>query len=536
MRVSVRPRFTVCILIVALAMSLLSLGTMGSVSAQGPQAKKRYILLGKNESLPIGFESVVAAAGGRVVGTVPEVGIAVIESDDPSFEFAAAGIQGVEAVAEDEEVFIGGLASEIVAESDVDPGGIVAEAHSPQLARFFLVQWAMQVVNADEAWAEGFKGNATVDVAVLDTGIDYTHQELAGKVDMDRSKSFFDEAMSPLPPMLPAGTVIKSFLDFNGHGTHVAALIAGEGISVAGVAPHVKLIAVKVGGRDGFAPWSAIILAIRYAADAGADVINMSFGAQMTRDELKADHLKRALKRAVKYAERRGTFLTASAGNGAVNWDRERNLTKIPAELPEVNAVAATGPTNLMEFDTFAPYSDYGWSIVDFVAPGGNATPFRCLPSFSSPTGPMVSCTPLVPLPNGNPDPRGMAADAILSACSRFVASLPGNPMPFPCRSGRANVFNLGTSMSAAIVSGTAALVDSVAAGALDGDQIRKILKHTSVDLGRRGGDRYYGYGRVDAVAAVRCAKANVVVSGGRVRLKGDCNGRRGDRDDNDDD
>ncbi|MGH2435935.1 MAG: hypothetical protein ACRDFA_02955, partial [bacterium] len=69
-----------------------------------------------------------------------------------------------------------------------------------------------------------------------------------------------------------------------------------------------------------------------------------------------------------------------------------------------------------------------------------------------------------------------------------------------------------------------------------DGDQIRKILKHTSVDLGRRGGDRYHGYGRVDAVAAVRCAKANVVVSGGRVRLKGDCNGRRGDRDDDDDD
>jgi subtilisin family serine protease len=535
MRVSAGSRFTVGILIVALAMSLLSLGTTGSVSAQGSKAKKRYIVLGTNESLPMGFESVVAAAGGRVVGTVPEVGLAVIESADPSFEFAAAGIRGVEAVAEDEEVFIGGLASEIVAEGGDAPGGIVAESHSPQLARFFLVQWALQVINADEAWTEGFKGDETVDVAVLDTGIDYTHQELMGKVDMDRSKSFYEEALSPLPPGLPAGTVIKSFLDFNGHGTHVAALIAGQGISVAGVAPHVKLIAIKIGGRDGFAPWSSIILGIRHAADVGADVINMSFGAQMTREELKADHLKRALKRAVKYAERRGAFLTASAGNSAVNWDHERRLTKIPAELPGVNAVAATGPTNFMDFDTFTTYSDYGWTIVDFVAPGGNVTPFRCLPSFSSPTGPMVSCSPLAPLPNGNPNPAGMAADAILSACSRFVASLPGNPAPFPCRSGRANVFNLGTSMSAAIVSGTAALVDSVAGGALDGDQIRHILKYTAVRFGR-GGRAHYGYGRVDAAAAVRCAKASVVVSGGRVRLRGDCNGRREDRDDDDDD
>jgi len=524
MRVSLRSSFAVAILIVTLAMSAFSLRTTDPVSGQGSQPGKRYILLGENESLPVGLEAMVAAAGGRIVGTVPEVGLAIIESDEPSFEFAVAGISGVEAVAEDEEVFIGGLADEIVAEGDVAGSGIVAESHNPQLARFFFVQWAMKAVNADDAWAEGFQGSPSVDVAVLDTGIDYTHQELVGKVDMVRSKAFYYESLSPLPPGLPAGTAILPILDFNGHGTFVASMIAGQGISVAGVAPHVNLIAVKVGGRNGFAPWSAIILAIQYAADSGADVINMSFGARMTRDELKADHLKRAIQRAIKYAERRGAFLTSSAGNEGTNWDHESALTKVPAEFPEVNAVAATGPANFMDSNSFAPYSDFGRTIIDFAAPGGNATPFRCMPVFAPMNGPMIACNRLAPLPNGNPNPAGMPADALIGACSRFVQFLPNNMMAFPCRTGRTNVFNLGTSMASAIVSGVAALADSVANGQLNGDQLRHVLRQSAVDLGRQGPDEYFGYGLVNAIAAARCVQQQVSVHNDKAKIKGNCN------------
>jgi subtilisin family serine protease len=523
MRVSTGSRFTVCILMVALALSAFSLGTTGPVLGQGTQPGKRYILLGANESLPAGLEAMVAAAGGRVVGTVPEVGIAIIESDEPGFEFAAAGISGIESVAEDEEVFIGGLANEVVAEGDVAGSGIVAESHNPQLARFFFVQWAMKAVNADDAWAEGFRGSPTVDVAVLDTGIDYTHQELAGKVDMVRSKSFYYEPLSPLPPGLPAGTPILPILDFNGHGTFVAGLIAGHGISVAGVAPHVNLIAVKVGGRDGFAPWSAIILAIKYAADSGADVINMSFGARMTREELRADHLKHAITRAIKYAERRGAFLAASAGNEATDWTHQREITKVPAGLPEVNAVSATGPANFMDFNSFTLYSDYGRNFIDFAAPGGNVTPFRCLPIFAPMNGPMIACNPLAPLPNGNPNPAGMPADALIGACSRFVQFLPGNGTAFPCRTGRTNVFNLGTSMASAIVSGVAALADGVANGQLNGDQLRQVLRQSAVDLGHRGRDEYYGFGLVNALDAVHCVQQQLNIRNDRAKINGKC-------------
>ncbi len=529
MRVSVRFQFAIGLLIVAMAMSAFSLGSTAPAAAHGSQ---RYIVLGVNEQLPAGFEAMVAAVGGRVVEVMPEIGVAVVESDEPSFEFAAGGIRGVEAVAEDVEVFIGAPVSDIVVESEAAPEGVVVEGHNPQLARFFLAQWAMRAIHADDAWAQGYKGSPSVDVAVLDTGIDYTHQELAGKVDMVRSKSYFTEALSPLPPGLPLGTPIRAFLDFNGHGTFVATLIAGKGISVAGVAPHVNLIAVKVGGRNGFAPWSAIILAIRYAADSGADIINMSFGSRMTKDELKAGHLKQALKRATKYAERRGAFLVASAGNDATDWDREDELTKVPAQFPEVNAVSATGPTNLMDFNTLTPYSDFGRSIIDFAAPGGNATPFRCLPVFDppTPTGRMVGCTPLPPvvrIVNGKPvlvpDPAGMAADRIISACSRFVAgpTPPKFPTPgFPCGSGRANVFMIGTSMSAAIVSGVAAIADGVAQGALDGDQIRRVLMQTAVDLGRQGHDAQYGFGFVNALAAARCVQQRFSMSEGEAKVR----------------
>src|SRR5207245_3915660 len=123
-----------------------------------------------------------------------------------------------------------------------------------------------------------------VKVAVIDTGIDYAHQEFQrlvnGKavsiVDPVLSKSFFKE---PLPPgALP-------YLDVSGHGTHVAAIIAAEGVSVAGVAPGITLLAIKVAGRSGVASSAAIIAAIKYAADVGAAVIKISSGDTRENEE-----------------------------------------------------------------------------------------------------------------------------------------------------------------------------------------------------------------------------------------------------------
>ncbi len=465
MRVSVRFQFAIGLLIVAMAMSAMSLGATAPVAAK---EATRYVIVGANNILPVDLEAMVAAAGGKVVEQFDEIGVAIVESSEPAFAEAAAGISGVQGVAVDEFVFLGAPDEAATVIESAGEESVVSEGHNPASAQFFAVaQWNMRAIGADRAWAAGFKGDPRVRVAVIDTGIDYTHQELVNKVDLVASASFFVEPV-------PVGAF--RFADMNGHGTHIAGLIGGVGRSVAGVAPHVTLIAVKVGGKNGFAPWSAILAGMFHAVNVNADIINMSFGAKFTKEELKADHLKQALHRAIHYARNRGVFLVASAGNEGIDWDSKtmKDITKVPAQVNHVYAVSASGPEFGGNFDAMAAYSDFGDKIVSFAAPGGNITAFRA--------------------------PNGMPVDAILSACSSFARPGIG---PGRCGSKRANIFMVGTSMAAAHVSGVAALVDSAFGGALRGEEIAAILRRSADDLGKPGKDELYGFGRVNAYRAV---------------------------------
>ncbi len=486
MRVSMR--FAVIIMLIAMGMTTLSLSATGPAAAQ---VAKRYVLVGAGNSLPINFEGLVASVGGQVVYQLDEIGVAVVESADPGFAYASASLPGVQGVAEDRTVPLAlpeqgdtTIAESLDAES-LDTEAAVAEGGNPALARFFFAQWNLRSIGASAAWDAGFKGDPRVKVAVIDTGIDYGHQDLAGQVDTTLSKSFFTESV-------PKG--IAPFMDMNGHGTHVAGLIAGKGINMAGVAPQVRLIAVKVAGRSGFAQFGTIVTAIKYAADAGADVINMSFGDCLAKngrvnpsDPLFGSciangarenaQLMAALNRAVNYAHDKGALIVASAGNSGIDWDRSGNVMKLPAQLPHVAAVSGTGPQFGVNFDAMGVvpingaedvYTDHGMSIVTFASPGGSVTPFKL--------------------------PNGMPGDRILSACSRAVAG---------CASGKAVLFMVGTSMAAAHVSGVAALVDSAAGGTLTGDQIMEILMQSADDFGKPGKDEWYGFGRINAYRAV---------------------------------
>lgn len=464
----------------------------GIIPTHAAPKSKQYVLMGKTGSLPANLEALVGASGGKVIRTVPEIGVAIVESAEPNFAEAASSIPGIE-VAEDESIILAPQPSSLVVEGSESTSG-----RDPSDAKFFdVAQWNMRVIRADKAWKKEL-GDNRVEVAVLDTGIDYTHQELAGKVDMTKSKAFFKES-GPLPPTLPKNFKAAEFVDFNGHGTHVAAIIAAEGISVAGVAPHVTLIAVKVGGRDGFAKWSTIMEAVVYAANVRADVINMSFGERLARNRKNTQKLIVGLTRAVQFAHDRGAILVASAGNEGINWDTNTGEIKLPAMIEGVLGASATGPFFGANPDALAvapvngvplPYTDHGFTIVDFAAPGGSFTDYTVDPV------------------TGNPAPGGMPVDAIISACSRFIERLAGNPNIFPCQSGKANIFLLGTSMSAAHVSGVAALIDSVKGGGLNGDQLFDILTKTAADRGAPGRDGFYGYGRVDALAGVECAQS----------------------------
>jgi hypothetical protein len=193
-------------------------------------------------------------------------------------------------------------------------------------------------IDAPQAWAIS-TGSDNVLVAVIDTGIDYTHPELDdGRVRTDIDKDFVhndDDAM-----------------DDNKHGTLVASIIAAEsnnGIGVAGVMHHAQLLPVKVITARGVGTLAWIAKGISYAASAGADVINMSLGGLIC---------SQALADAVNYAYfERGVVIVAASGNDGGN-------LSYPAKLALVISVGATDHN-----DVVADFSN-GGAELDLTAPG----------------------------------------------------------------------------------------------------------------------------------------------------------------------
>jgi thermitase len=196
--------------------------------------------------------------------------------------------------------------------------------------------WGLRTIKTNWAW-NTTTGNKSVLVAVLDTGIYYYHEDLQANY----NSSGYDWGDNDAEP-----------LDFDGHGTHCAGIIAGvvnNGIGIAGVS-NVSVTAEKIYDSGGYAEASDIASAITHATDIGARIISMSWG----------DYWRSSvIYEAVKYAYDEGVLLIAAAGNG--HWKGRL----YPAAFDEVIAVTAVN-----KFDQLASYSNYGdW--VELAAPGG---------------------------------------------------------------------------------------------------------------------------------------------------------------------
>mgnify|MGYP001570952839 FL=1 len=196
------------------------------------------------------------------------------------------------------------------------------------------LQWAIPKIQCPEAW-DITQGQDTVLIAILDTGVDETHPDLLGKV-VDRANF--------------SGSPDND--DHYGHGTHVAgsaAAVTNNGIGIAGVAPLVRLLNVKVLGDSGSGSWSGVASGIVWAADHGAQVVSMSLGGTGGSS---------VVEDAVNYAWAKGVVVCAAAGNSSTN------TPFYPAFYPNCIAVAATDQN-----DNKASFSNFGdW--VDIAAPG----------------------------------------------------------------------------------------------------------------------------------------------------------------------
>lgn len=289
----------------------------------------------------------------------------------------------------------------------------------------FPKEWHMERVKALEAWNHTM-GNKDFIVAVVDTGVDYNHPDLAGSV--IKGKDFTGEDPTGNDP-------IDSF----GHGTHVAGIIAAHAnnqIGVSGVAPNVKILAVKVLSAKGGGGLFQIANGIKYAVDHGAKIVNLSLGGPAVTDLIST---------AIGFwATKKGALLMAAAGNSA-------NEVGTPARIDDY--FMAVGATD--DQDKLAKFSCFGKEL-----------------SITSPGTVIWATTPTYHVPLND---YGYAM----------------NYAPLQ-----------GTSMATPLAAGIAALVWSKHPE-WNAKQVRAQLEKTSVDLGAPGKDNTFGYGRIDALAAL---------------------------------
>ncbi|MEV7510744.1 S8 family serine peptidase [Streptomyces sp. NPDC090085] len=440
----------------------------------------------------------VERAGGTVVTAYEQIGVVVAHSQNPDFAKQLRSQRGLfvsvgatrtaplKAVQTTEE----GATQRLDAADAAKATARARQGQEPLEPN----QWDLRTIKADEAHKIN-DGSRNVTVGIIDTGVDDTHPDLAPNFSKGQSANCVGGVADTTEGAW------RPYADGSDHGTHVAGTIgaARNGLGISGVAPGVKIAAIKVSEPTTSLFYTeAVVCGFMFAAEKGIEVTNNSYYVDPwlfncgSDDDQKA--LVEAIGRATKYAERKGTLHVASAGNS--NQDLAapslQDVTSpndttpvprtvdpkvcldLPTQLPGVVTVSATGDKGLRSY-----YSSYGLGVVDVAAPGGDKW--------------QVPATP--------------------DANGRILSTLPGGEYGY----------KQGTSMAAPHVAGVAALLKSAHPSATP-SQLRAMLKAQSTKAAcptqiydstgalidattcqaKWGQTGYYGAGVVDALKAVK--------------------------------
>lgn len=239
-------------------------------------------------------------------------------------------------------------------------------------------------IDAPEAW-ELTTGSANIIVGVIDTGIDYDHEDLKTNIWLNPGESgggkennnIDDDGNGYKDDYRGWNFIYKSNdpYDDNDHGTHCAGTVGGvgnNGKGVAGVNWNVKLMALKFLGSDGSGGTAEAAEAIIYAVDNGAKVLSNSWGG---------GDASQVLRDAIQYAHDRGVLFIAAAGNDSKNTDASANYPS-NYEVPNVVSVASND-----NGDNISSFSNYGRRTVDLSAPGSNIYSTRPLSRYQRLSG-----------------------------------------------------------------------------------------------------------------------------------------------------
>ncbi len=238
-----------------------------------------------------------------------------------------------------------------------EPNYILLPNRIPNDTLYRRYQWNLPLIGMEEGW-EISQGSNQVIVAVVDTGVDLNHPEFRGK--LVRGYNVIQGNDQPQ--------------DDNGHGTHVAGIIAARtnnGDGIAGMSWNSKIMPIKAIGTDGSGTAFDIAQGIRWAADNGADVINLSVGNYTP---------SAVLQEACRYAYERNVVLVAATGNDA------SSQPGYPAAYPEVLGVSAVDHRTRL-----ANFSNYG-SYVDVVAPGVDIASTFIYGDYAALSGTSMAC------------------------------------------------------------------------------------------------------------------------------------------------
>jgi lantibiotic leader peptide-processing serine protease len=401
-----------------------------------------YIVLYSAQAVPANASTTVAAAGGTLVYSYDAIGVAIARSNNESFRANLLKDNRVEGAAATTH-FATQLGGDINAADD-SAAPVANNTPAPGSDTLSGRQWDMDQIHAPEARAIT-GGSSNILVGDIDTGLDYTHPDLAANVDDANSVNCVSGA--PVPGKVAAN-------DDNGHGTHTAGTIAAavNGIGIVGVAPNVRIAGIKAGNADGFFFPEAVVCAFMWAGSHNVNVTNNSYFADPWLFNCKNDPEQRAIwkaeRRAISYAMSKGTVVVAAEGNQAddlahptqdatspddtnpVLRQIHNDCAVVPVEVPGVIGVNANGNKQLKSF-----YSSYGVGTAQVVAPGGDSI---LQLTTASPNGRVLSTWPA-------------SLFTVTCAASRRVTD----------PSGAKYCYQQGTSMASPHVAGVAALIMS---------------------------------------------------------------------------
>jgi lantibiotic leader peptide-processing serine protease len=394
---------------VALAAALVVPATAGTATAAPAAATgtARYVVLGADGATRAAAIAAIGRAGGRVVAENAAINAYTVEAG-AGFATAAAGQAALAGAAADRVI---GKAPAVP--SRVDPNAepaakraakVGAKVRGPKLAAtpdpLSALQWDMRMIKADQANKTN-KGSKKVKVGIIDSGIDASNPDIAPNFDWNLSRNFVTDIPPIDGPCEFTGCVDPVGWDDSGHGTHVAGTVAAaaNGVGVAGVAPGVTLVEVRAGQDGGYLFLNPVISAITYAADAGLDVVNMSFyvdpwlfnctanPADSAEQQAEQRAIIAAMTRAMNYAHRKNVTMVVSLGNNHFDLGNPARpdtaspgypdgaayprtidpatCSVLPIEGPHSIGVSSLGPSGRK-----ADYSNWGEQIT-VSAPGG---------------------------------------------------------------------------------------------------------------------------------------------------------------------